>query len=170
MPSALQTFLQQCAYFLPQLVAGLIVMAATLIIAWLCRAMLRRLGRRVGGSKGQVAQVGASAAFTVINVIGAITALGSMGVNVSALVAGLGLTGFALGFALRDLLSNFLAGLMILVYQPFKLGSVVNVTGFEGRVTEINLRYTVLASEGKTHLVPNSSLLTNVIIISTPKP
>lgn len=95
--------------------------------------------------------------------LGVVTALGTMNVDVSALVAGLGLTGFALGFALRDILSNLVAGLLILVYRPFKRHDQISVTGFEGEVTEIDLRYTTLKAEGKRFLIPNATLFTNPI-------
>jgi len=75
-------------------------------------------------------------------------------------VAGLGLGGFALGFALRDALSNFLAGLLILVYRPFRIGDYLSVSGCEGVVSEINLRYTVLQGEKEEMMVPNSVLFT----------
>jgi small-conductance mechanosensitive channel len=89
-----------------------------------------------------------------------------MGVNVSALVASLGLTGFALGFALKDALSNLLAGALILIYQPFRCGDTIKVAGCEGEVTEINLRYTILRGDGKTHLIPNATLYTNTVDIA----
>jgi len=75
-------------------------------------------------------------------IFGFITAPGTLGVNISALVAGLGLTGFALGFAFRDALPNVLAGIMILFYHPFRRGDRVVITGLEGQVTAIDLRYT----------------------------
>src|ERR1700740_2837155 len=53
---------------------------------------------------------------------GVVTVLGTLGVDVTALVAGLGLLGFALGFALKDMISNVLAGILILVYKPFRRG------------------------------------------------
>ena len=89
-----------------------------------------------------------------------------MGVNVSALVAGLGLTGFALGFALRDALSNMLSGVLILVYRPFKNGDWISVAGCEGKVAEINLRYTVIKKENDTYLIPNSTLFSNTVRVS----
>lgn len=91
--------------------------------------------------------------------LAALVALSAWRVNVGALVAGLGLTGFALGFALKDVLSNLLAGVLILLYRPFQRGHRVSVTGFEGIVAEINLRYTTLDSGGKKILIPNSLLL-----------
>jgi small conductance mechanosensitive channel len=98
-------------------------------------------------------------------VFGAVSALATAGLDVSALVAGLGLTGFALGFAFRDILSNFLAGVLILMYKPFRRGDRVSVAGLEGTVSNIDLRYTVLESEGKTVLIPNSILFTNPITV-----
>ena len=86
-----------------------------------------------------------------------------MGINVSALVAGLGLTGFALGFALKDILSNLIAGVLILLYRPFRVNDYIMVTGLEGAVTEIDLRYTTLQKEGQKFLIPNSVLFTNSI-------
>jgi small conductance mechanosensitive channel len=86
-------------------------------------------------------------------------------VNVSALIAGLGLTGFALGFALKDAVSNLLAGLLILIYKPFRMGDHISVTGLEGEVVNIDLRYTTLQAGQKTFLIPNSNLFTNPIIL-----
>ena len=86
-----------------------------------------------------------------------------MDVDVTALVAGLGLTGFALGFALKDLISNLLAGVLLLLYRPFQRGDHIDVAGFSGFVREIDLRYTTLEEEEKIYLVPNSLLLSKGI-------
>ncbi|MDA2930681.1 mechanosensitive ion channel family protein [Acidobacteria bacterium AH-259-O06] len=87
-----------------------------------------------------------------------------MGIDVSALVATLGLGGFALGFALRDAISNLLAGILILIYRPFQVGDQVKVGAAEGVVHEVNLRYTVLAgSDGTRHLIPNSMTFTTTV-------
>jgi small-conductance mechanosensitive channel len=91
--------------------------------------------------------------------------MGTLGVNVGAMIAGLGLVGFALGFALKDLLSNFLAGLLILIYNPFVRGDRITVSGNEGQVIEINLRYTVLQEQDKRALIPNSILFSNPVIV-----
>ena len=68
----------------------------------------------------------ARAAKIALITLGAVTALGNLGVDVSAIVVGLGLTGFALGFALRDTISNLLAGVLILLYSPFEIGNRIN--------------------------------------------
>ena len=100
-----------------------------------------------------------------ILVFGAITALGTLGINVSALVVGLGLSGFALGFALKDTISNLLAGVMILAYQPFDIGDYIVVAGKEGQVIHIDFRYTTLENNEKIILIPNSLVFANTVSI-----
>lgn len=118
------------------------------------------------GENADLAGLLARATKIAIQAFGAVTALGTAGIDVSALVAGLGLTGFALGFAFRDVLSNVLAGALILMYRPFRRGDLITVAGLEGRVKEIDLRYTVLAGEGKDILIPNANLFTNPIVVN----
>lgn len=102
--------------------------------------------------------------FYTLLVLALVTLLGTLGVQVAPLVAGLGLGGFALGFALRDMVSNLLAGILILLYHPFRPGNEISVAGKQGRVAEINLRYTVLhASDDRTILIPNSMIFTNPV-------
>lgn len=108
----------------------------------------------------------ARTAKIAIQIFGAVTALGTAGIDVSALVAGLGLTGFALGFAFRDVLSNVLAGVLILMYRPFRKGDRIAVSGLEGTVSAIDLRYTILAGEDTRILIPNSNLFTNPIVVT----
>ena len=96
---------------------------------------------------------------------GFVTVLGTLGINVSALVAGLGLTGFALGFALKDTISNLLSGVLILLYRPFEIGNSIKISGYEGIVISIDLRYTELDSEGNKVLIPNSKLFTDPITV-----
>ena len=91
--------------------------------------------------------------------------LGTAGVNIVPVIAGLGLGGFALGFAFRDALSNLLAGVLIIIYQPFREGDTISVMGCQGRVTETNLRYTVLDNELEQFMVPNSLIFTKPLKI-----
>lgn len=101
---------------------------------------------------------------------GLISGLGTAGINVAALVAGLGLTGFALGFALKDTISNLLAGTLIIIYKPFRRGDHIKVAAIEGTVTQIDLRYTVLEADDQKIFVPNSMLFTNAIAVDIPPP
>ncbi|MCH7888958.1 MAG: mechanosensitive ion channel [Proteobacteria bacterium] len=96
---------------------------------------------------------------------GAITALGTVGIDVTALVAGLGLVGFGLAFALRDAISNLLAGVIVLMYRPFRVGDHVATAGFEGKVMAIDLRYTTIDAGDNRHLIPNSTLLSKPVTV-----
>ena len=89
----------------------------------------------------------------------AVIALGRLGVDVGPLIAGLGVTGFILGFAFKDTLSNFASGIMIAINQPFKVGDYVIVSGVEGAVKELNMMATVIATgDNKKIVIPNSNV------------
>jgi small-conductance mechanosensitive channel len=122
-------------------------------------AKLRRMEDGLAGFLGQSIRV-------IMLVLGIVTALGTLGIDVTALVAGLGLTGFALSLAMKDILSNAMSGIMLLASHPFRAGDTISVQGFEGRVLEVNLRYTVLDREGQTIFVPNATLVANVVVVN----
>ena len=84
--------------------------------------------------------------------------LGKLGVNVGPIVAGLGVTGFILGFAFQESLGNLASGLMIAINAPFKLGDYVIVAGLEGVVTKVDMMMTELATaDNKKVVIPNKS-------------
>ncbi len=150
--------------FLPKLGTGLLL----IFLFWLAAKALQRAFERltrVPRVDPNLTRYIGSAIRVSLMLFGIVTALGTMGIDVSALVAGLGLTGFALGFALKDIVSNALSGILVLAYRPFRVLDRIEVTGLAGTVTEINLRYTVLGAEGKTILVPNASLFTNPVTV-----
>ncbi len=134
----------------------------------MARQVFRRLARRVGADRQPLVDLASRVARYALIAVGLITGLGTMGVDVSALVAGLGLTGFALGFAFRDALSNLLAGVMIILYRPFLPGDTITVGGNTGRVRAINFRYTVLEADGKTIYVPNGATFGTSITVDRP--
>jgi small-conductance mechanosensitive channel len=77
------------------------------------------------------------------------------------------LTGFALGFALRDAVSNLIAGVLILVYQPYGYGDKITVAGNSGSVVGINVRYTVLEADGGAVVhAPNSTMFNNSVTVA----
>jgi small-conductance mechanosensitive channel len=162
----LTNLLDRIVEYSPSLLTGILIFIVSWGIASVLGRLLVRLGSTLSDSKRHVVRLGATTCRVGVLTLGLITGLGTMGINVSALVAGLGLIGFALGFALKDALSNFLAGVLLLIYQPFTNGDWVSVAGCEGQVAEINLRYTVIRREKDTYLVPNSILFTTTIRVS----
>lgn len=154
--------------YLPYLVKigiGLIVFVGFLIASLIFYAIMLRVQKRFSSSRAHVVRILSKLVRDVVIIIGAICAIGTTGVNVSALVASLGLVGFAVGFALKDFLSNVMAGLLIMLHQPIKIGDQIVLSGFEGKVAAIDLRYTTLHVESKKILVPNASILNNVVTV-----
>ncbi len=156
----------QAYIYAPKVFIALLVMIGFIIAGNIARRVVLRIGASADIDKDVTGLV-ARAARGAFVVFGVVTALGTAGINVSALVAGLGLTGFALGFALKDALSNMLSGVLILVYRPFKPGDNIMVAGISGRVVKVDFRYTTIDSdgEGKVVLIPNSTLFTKAITI-----
>ncbi len=82
--------------------------------------------------------------------------LSNLGVNVTAFVAGLGVIGFVVGFATKDIFANLAAGLMIMSARPFKTGDHVHVAGIKGTVKEINMSCCIIIDDDKTYVtIPN---------------
>ena len=87
-----------------------------------------------------------------------VVVLGKLGVNVAPIVAGLGVTGFILGFAFQESLGNLASGLMIAINEPFKIGDYVIVAGNEGTVQKVDMMATVLTTgDNKKIIIPNKS-------------
>ncbi len=97
---------------------------------------------------------------TIIIVIFAIfTMLPEFGVNIAAMLAGLGIVGIAIGFGAQSLIKDLLAGTFILLEDQYRVGDVVNVAGIGGLVEEIGLRRTILRDlDGIVHSIPNSEI------------
>ena len=138
------------------------------LIFWILGIIFKNIIIKIFNNKNpnnNISKVLAGIAKNVLLIIGLISALGTLGVNVSAIVAGLGLTGFAFGFAFKDMLSNFISGVLIFIYEPFKLNDVVEIEKQVGKVIDINLRYVTIESEDKKVLVPNSICVSKVVVV-----
>jgi len=86
-------------------------------------------------------------------------ALQRLGVDIAPLIAGLGVTGFVLGFAFQGALGNLAAGVMILLNEPFKIGDIIEAAGHTGSVKELNLMATIIATpDNKKITIPNGSI------------
>ena len=147
---------------------SIILALGILILFWIGGTIFKMIVRRIMDEKSShanISQVLSSIVKNLMLIVGLITALGTLGVNISAIVAGLGLTGFAFGFAFKDMLSNFISGVLIFIYEPFKLGDTIEVEGKTGKVININLRYVTIEAEDQKVLVPNSISVSKVIAV-----
>jgi small conductance mechanosensitive channel len=105
-----------------------------------------------------------SGARGLIIALGLLIAVSQLGISLGPLLAGLGIAGFVIGFALQDTLSNFAAGMMILFYRPFDVGDVVEAGGVFGTVNHMSLvNTTILTFDNQTLVVPNTKIWGDVI-------
>ncbi|BCV58300.1 mechanosensitive ion channel protein MscS [Shewanella algae] len=146
-------------------IQAILVFAAFVVVSLIIDRFLKQVATRFDSAASESFRLISNSQRVVLIFIGAVLALSKLGFDVGALVAGLGLTGFALGFALKDAISNLIAGIMIVLYKPIKLGNKIDITGSKGTVVDLNLRYITVKDEGVTHLVPNSLFLNNKVSI-----
>jgi small conductance mechanosensitive channel len=96
--------------------------------------------------------------------LGILMALSQVGISLGPMLAGLGIAGFIVGFALQDTLANFAAGAMILIYRPYDVDDFVELTGASGMVKNMNLVSTTIATfDNQILVVPNGKIWGDVI-------
>ncbi len=169
MQAYLQHWLSQIVNGIPNLLTALLIFLASLYLARLVAGLLREfLGRRRMVS--HVVELLAQVLYWTILLIGVIMALQRF-FDVTAFLAGLGILGFTVGFALQDVMKNFAAGIILLLQQPFRVGEAISVAGFEGTILAIDLRATEMSTfDGRLVSIPNATILTNPIINYTRAP
>jgi len=96
---------------------------------------------------------------TLIWLIAVVTILPEFGVDITPLLAGIGVSGLALGLGARSLIQDYLSGLFILLEDQYRVGEEIEIAGIKGKVKDFNLRRTVLEDSEKTlHYIPNSQV------------
>jgi small-conductance mechanosensitive channel len=138
----------------------LTALVALVAVLWLSAAIEARLlaTERVNMS---VRKMAANATRAVLLLIGLLMALSAAGIPLTALSVFGGALGVGIGFGLQKLASNYISGFVILAERSLRIGDTVKVDGFEGRITDITTRYTVVrAANGRESLVPNEMLIT----------
>ena len=159
----LNKFVENFIKGVPNLLTALGIFIVSLYLARILSNVLHRVLRGRKAPEGVTHLLGQLTLWTVI-VIGAITALQRF-FDVTAFLAGLGIVGFTVGFALQDVMKNFASGIILLIQQPFHIGESIELAGFEGTVLAIDLRTTeIRASDGRIVILPNASVLANPIV------
>jgi small conductance mechanosensitive channel len=162
-----QQFAEGLVRRLPYVLAALVALGLTALVARVVRRTVERALRR-GGAERHVVVVVATLAFYGAVAVGLVVALSLGGVNLGVLVGSLGLATVALGFALQDIVSNFTAGIVLLLEHPFTEGDHIAIAETEGEVEEIQIRATRLrAPDGQLVIVPNKLLFTQVVTNAT---
>jgi len=159
----LDNLLQATAMLIPQLlIAGAFLLASFYLAHLLADLLKKVLARRHAGF--EITQLLSQLTYWSIVTFGVISALQRF-VDVTAFLAGLGILGFTIGFALQNIMQNFAAGIILLIQRPFRAGDLVAVAGFDGTVLSIDMRTTEMrTTDGRIVIIPNASILSNSII------
>jgi small-conductance mechanosensitive channel len=145
------------------LAAIAIVIASRIVAAVVARSVERVLQAR-GLDRGMRFAVGKITRYS-IGIVGAFVALGSMGVDISAAMAGGAVLLVGIGFGLQKLAENFISGLLVLLERPVRKGDFIDAGGVLGTVDDIGLRATrVVSRDGVTVILPNASLITGTVV------
>ncbi|MCE3233491.1 MAG: mechanosensitive ion channel MscS [Rickettsiaceae bacterium] len=150
--------------FLPNFVGGLVAFAIFYSIHLLSAVIFDNLIAKNEDISNVLSALKKYTGIAIL-IIGSVTMLGTWGMNITAIVTGLGATAFVLGIACRDCLANVFAGIFVITRKPFSLNDTINVCGAEGKVSRIDLRYTTIESKGARHLIPNAKLLSEPLTI-----
>lgn len=158
-----QQLLLQTLQFVPRLIVALITFGAAWLLATPAgRAVHEMLSKRMDPQG--LPQLLARLTRWTVRIGGSLIALEQVHFNITGFIAGLGITGLTIGFALQDITRNFVAGVLLLFRKPFAVNDTVNAGGFTGQILEINTRDTAIKTAGgELVIVPNITIFENPI-------
>jgi small-conductance mechanosensitive channel len=138
--------------------AGLVM----LLTLWVSSAIEARLLKSSSGSELSLRKAVSNAVTSLLMFVGLMVSLSAVGIDLTALSVLGGAVGVGIGFGLQKLAANYVSGFVILAERSMRIGDSVKVDGFEGRVTDIKARYTVIrAPTGRESIVPNEMLISS---------
>jgi len=168
--TAFARLLEAAISIVPRALAALLVIGVFWALAAGVRAVVRMISRRLIHDR-TVENLIKQVSYYTVWLLGLIVAATAFGLEPGALATGLGLTSLALGFALKDILSNFVSGLLILTLRPFQLGDQIVIGETEGTVERIELRATQIRTyDGRRVLVPHADTFTSRVTNNTAAP
>ncbi len=152
----------------PQIIlVALLVIFSGWVVNKISNVLIQRAVKRRGGDV-HAAVTGKKISAYVIYSLTFVAVLGVFGVPLTSLGAVVGLIGLGLSFALKDMIANFISGVLILANGEFKIGDQIEVAGEEGTIRDIKIRATDMKTyDGRKVIVPNSHLYSNVVINNT---
>lgn len=167
---SLETLLTTLASSLPRLIFAMAVFVVGLLLADMARrAVFNAISRRRHGNRISVGL--AQVVFVCVTILAGFVSLAILGLDAGSLVAGLGLTSLAIGFALRDIIENSTAGILLSFSQPYSIGDWIRVGTEEGEVVDITVRATIIrTADGTDVYLPNRMVYTGIVENKTAYP
>lgn len=159
-----QDWLTSFLAYLPRLISAIVIFIITLIGSGVLANWVRKIfSKRI--TSIEILKVIYRITKWLVVIVGTIFALDQVSFDVTSFIAGLGIAGLTIGFALQDIAKNFISGILLLYRQPFKIGDFVKISDHAGSIKEINVRDTVLETiEGEVVIIPNQDVFQNAII------
>lgn len=165
-----QQLLRETLANLPSLVGALLVVGFTWLVALGVRQAALIWAEQTEGDRNTEILI-SRLCYGSVWVIGSIIALGVLGLNFGALVGTLGLTSVAIGFGLKDVLGNYISGVILLAARPFRINDQVVIGSYEGTIVQIQLRATTVQTyDGRMVYIPNQEVFQNSITNNTASP
>jgi small-conductance mechanosensitive channel len=145
------------------LIEGALTAGAMLIVTlWISAAIESRLLKSAVGGDLSLRKALSNATRAILMFLGLIVALSAVGIDLTALSVLGGAVGVGIGLGLQKLAANYVSGFVILTERSMRIGDNVRIDNFEGRISDITMRYTVIRSAtGRESIVPNEMLVTN---------
>lgn len=139
-----------------------LLLGAWIVAGWLSRLVYRSL--RIAKVDETLARFSTKFTWWGVLVLAAFACLEIVGIKATSFAAAIGAVGFAIGLAFQGALGNFAAGIMLLVFRPYKVGDVIVVGGHTGKVDEIDLFSTTLDTpDNRRIMIPNASIFGSTI-------
>ena len=147
---------------LRNLIEGSVNVGIALLLAlWLSSALESRLLRTAGGAALSLRKMVANAVRALLVFVAVLLALSAVGIDLTTLSVLGGAIGVGIGLGLQKLAANYVSGFVVLAERALRIGDMVRVDGFEGQITDIRARYTVIRSgAGRESIVPNEMMVT----------
>ncbi|MDJ0648066.1 MAG: mechanosensitive ion channel family protein [Xenococcaceae cyanobacterium MO_188.B19] len=162
--------LQDIVGNLPSLVGAILVVGITWGVAKGVRYVAYTWAQQTEGDSSTELLIG-RLSYGGVWIVGFVIALGVMGLDFGALLGALGLTSVAIGFSLKDVLSNYISGVILLAARPFRINDQVVIDEYEGTITQIQLRATTMKTyDGRVVYIPNQEVFQASIINNTASP
>ncbi|SMB99359.1 MscS Mechanosensitive ion channel [Hymenobacter roseosalivarius DSM 11622] len=154
---------------LPNIAIGVVVLVLFVLLARGARSLVGRVTQGKGKSHS-LSLLLSRLAYVVMLILGVLVAITIIlpGFTPASLISALGVSGIAIGFAFKDIFQNFLAGILLLLTEPFKIDDQIKYKEFEGTVESIQTRATTIRTyDGRRVVIPNAELFTNAVIVNT---
>ena len=157
-------FIEKLIDFLPTLMTISFFSIVAIIVHKIINRFIARLGKQQH-CNAQLIKLLQTVSKYIIFALYTALILENLHIQIGPIIATFGITSIGIGFALKDIISNIMAGILILFYQPFTINDEISTKSYQGKVVNIDLRFTTLENKSELILIPNTVIYSNIVSI-----